>query len=144
MFLPKWVKEDAPVIKELTFKASKPDGAYGLHKIHEVTFKLGLGPCGRHVEKLSCEVSGSIVKVTQESYLNERPFQAFSAQVLEDQAWEFEPKWFGLRGDKVAFENLLAKAKLIRGRMKTWQDSVEIKEFIYKMSDIHGRIVIVK
>ncbi|WYW02830.1 hypothetical protein Emajogi_00008 [Pseudomonas phage vB_PpuP-Emajogi] len=34
-------------VKEVTFKVSRPDGQYGLHKLADTTFALGLGPCGR-------------------------------------------------------------------------------------------------
>lgn len=91
-------------VKEVTFKVSRPDGQYGLHKLADTTFALGLGPCGRWVQHLEVEVTDHLLRIRQHST-------------------EFD-----------ITEVLLRKAN----------EGYEIKEFIYKIADIHGRIVTTK
>lgn len=86
-------------VKEVTFKVSRPDGQYGLHKLADTTFALGLGPCGRWVQRLEVEVTDHLLRIRQHST-----------------------------------EAILRKAN----------EGYEIKEFIYKIADINGRIVTTK
>ncbi|WPK27822.1 hypothetical protein [Pseudomonas phage phiPstE] len=54
-------------VKEVTFKVSRPDGQYGLHKLADTTFALGLGPCGRWVQRLEVEVTDHLLRIRQHS-----------------------------------------------------------------------------
>lgn len=54
--------------KSVKFRASfvQPE-SFGLLKVKEVEFKLGLGPCGRHVTELSYSISGDLLTIVQRS-----------------------------------------------------------------------------
>lgn len=131
---------------EIIFKCSKPDGAYGLHKITECTFKLGLGPCGRVVKKLTAEVTDILLTITQVSYATEEPDA--------DGWWSnnhrhfmdvYRPRWWGIcKGNLELYEHHREALNAIHKRHKEWRDGREDKRFIYKLSDIHGRIVVIK
>ncbi|MCO4372805.1 hypothetical protein MTR10_12390, partial [Staphylococcus agnetis] len=54
-------------VKQVVFKVSRPDGQYGLHKIADTTFALGLGPCGRWVQRLEVVVTDALLRITQHS-----------------------------------------------------------------------------
>lgn len=87
-------------LQSIKFLASFPKkDSYGLLQVNEVEFKLGLGPCGKHVHNLRYEVSDHLLTIIQRSTV------------------PGDSKWF---------------------------KSVEIKTFIYKLSDIHGRIETIK
>ncbi|WYW04209.1 hypothetical protein Kallioja_00011 [Pseudomonas phage vB_PpuP-Kallioja] len=89
------------MVQRIKFHASFPEPErYGLMKVTEVVFKLGLGPCGKHVHNLAYEVTDNLLTITQ-------------------RATEL---------DSVGH----------------WFKRVEIKTFVYKLSDIHGRIEVVK
>lgn len=52
--------------KGIKFKAAWPDaGSYGLIKIREVVFELGLGPCGKHVLHLDHTITHELLTITQ-------------------------------------------------------------------------------
>lgn len=86
--------------KSIKFRASftQPD-TYGLAKVKEVVFSLGLGPCGRVVTKLDYEILGDLMVIRQTSFPvdTSKLHQAYGV-------------------------------------------NSEIKQFTYKMSDVHGRI----
>lgn len=132
-------------VNHLTFKVSHPDGQYGLHKIADTTFALGMGPCGRFVTELSVDITGSLLKVTQTSYVSEQPDPG---DVLWDHhslwADQYRPRWWGLCGDPVEYERHRLALQELSKAHKAWRDTCEIREFVYKVSDIHGRIVTTK
>jgi len=131
--------------KSIKFRASfiQPE-TYGLAKVKEVEFKLGLGPCGRFVETLTHEVSEGILKITQTSHLTERPYPPYAGREALEFAERTRPRWFGLTGCKAAHKYNLSVYEDIREAIKEWRDGCEIKQFVYKMSDIHGRIEVIQ
>ena len=53
-------------VKQIKFRATWPDaGSYGLIKVREVVFELGLGPCNKHVLHLKHEITSELLTITQ-------------------------------------------------------------------------------
>ncbi|AUV61716.1 hypothetical protein HOS76_gp22 [Pseudomonas phage Henninger] len=179
-------KIDPHTCTSVTFRASWVDpGSYGLVKAKELTFGLGLGPCGRFVTLLRCEVDEHFVKIEQWSQPDDQPFpeckhlervqrmlersrtehlrqEKFYRDScifnpgywtgpwwnrkfvhMERQPFEFVPK----RGEFFSakeIELVDAILKDARESQWAWRKRNEIKQFVYKMSDVHGRIVTIK
>lgn len=94
--------------KTLKFRASFAEpGSFGLIKVKEVTFTLGMGPCGRFVTELDWRFDQHYLVIEQTSY-PEAPKAA-------------SKEWFDWLKDPDVTNR-------------------EIKTFVYKMSDVHGRI----
>uniref|UniRef100_A0AAU6W306 Uncharacterized protein n=1 Tax=Pseudomonas phage Ghuch01 TaxID=3138535 RepID=A0AAU6W306_9CAUD len=152
-----------PPISAIRFRASWPEpGSYGLIKAREVEFKMGLGPCGRVVTHLAYTVSGELLTIKQTSYppeladsrwLEERKFKASLPQDIIT-GGEIIPVNLGLFGFRKSFlrspveiqraeisESSKKILKEFEEHRKARRDACEIKTFIYKMSDVHGRIV---
>jgi hypothetical protein len=132
-------------VKQIKLRASFPEPErYGLMKVTEVVFKLGEGPCGRHVETLAYSVTDQLLTITQTSYATPRPYPPYAGQEAAEFAESQRPRWFGLVGCKSAFEYNQGISKAIRKAIMAWRDDCEIKEFVYKLSDVHGRIEVLK
>ncbi|WZX11471.1 hypothetical protein YZUPF006_000009 [Pseudomonas phage YZU-PF-006] len=168
---------------EVSFKVSRPGGNYGLHKITETVFKLGLGPCGRHVLSLSAVVCEDFLRVTQHSRMPDdleppaSPTEAYRSIAEHECAsrW-FRPVLLTIKPEPEVYytgflwwrkkhirkadepkpearhgfltpEELETHKATVRAYEKAvheWENRKEIKEFIYKITDIHGRITITK
>lgn len=133
------------MVQSIKFRASfiQPE-TYGLAKVKEVEFKLGLGPCGRFVETLAFRVTDGLLVVTQTSYTTPRPHPPFAGQDSLESAKECKPRWFGFAGSQAAYDYHMRLYEWIRMAIKEWRDTEEIKTFVYKMTDIHGRIEALK
>lgn len=133
-------------VKSVTFKCSRPDGQYGLHKIAETTFELGLGPCGRFVTAIEATVTESLLRVVQFSTEFDTTEVSRELRESSDILMPSGRAWY--RKDKLADAALVEwhKERYYRclSIMRKARDNTEIKEFIYKLSDVHGRIVIIK
>uniref|UniRef100_A0AAU6VZR8 Uncharacterized protein n=1 Tax=Pseudomonas phage Ghual01 TaxID=3138534 RepID=A0AAU6VZR8_9CAUD len=150
-----------PPIKAIRFRASWPDpGSYGLVKAREIEFKAGLGPCGRVVTHLSYTVSGELLTIKQTSYppelavsrwLEERQFKASLPKDIVT-GGELVSSRFGLFGRQFVWSPVeIQRAEISESSQKILKefeehhkarrDACEVKTFIYKMSDVHGRIV---
>lgn len=131
--------------KRIKFHASFPEPErFGLMKVTEVVFKLGLGPCGRFVESLTHKVEDGLLTITQTSHGTERPYPPYAGRDTFELAMANRPRWFGLVGNGVAYHYNMHVYESIRTAIKHWRDDTEIKEFVYKLSDIHGRIEALK
>ncbi|QJD54653.1 hypothetical protein PssvBMR2_gp10 [Pseudomonas phage MR2] len=160
-------------MKAITFKVSRPDGNYGLHKIAETTFELGLGPCGRVVTNLSYTIAEGLLTVVQVSRLPEdveKPPVDYSLKARLDAdrkaryRTQIAPKvhtvtvgmlWWKREVEvhSLSLENapgtltdseraeLEAAFKAQGDAIDRWYKAHEIKKFVYKISDVHGRIV---
>jgi hypothetical protein len=128
-------------MQSIKFRASfiQPE-TYGLAKVKEVEFKLGEGPCGRFVETLAFRVTDGLLVVTQTSHLTKRPYPPFAGNDAFEMAQACKPRWFGLVGSGIGYDYNMRVYETIRTAIKAWRDTVEIKEFVYKLSDVHGRI----
>lgn len=176
---------DPHTCKSVTFRASWVDpGSYGLVKAKELTFALGMGPCGRFVTSLRCEVSTESVLIEQCSqpddkpcpdyrlalYLreqvlrSERALKAAQVEHLTAQLLVRHGNWVGrwpfkrfISAPSVPFEfkpgryltdsekdAIAAIIEDISTGQRDWHNRNEIKQFVYKMSDVHGRIVTIK
>ncbi|QNJ57494.1 hypothetical protein [Pseudomonas phage PlaquesPlease] len=169
-------------VSEISFKVSRPDGTYGLFKLSETVFKLGLGPCGRHVTKLSVSVDRDFLRVTQWSRAADDldpppcpPNEVYTKLARDECAMRNEPiirlrlppqvyytgfLWWKKRHvvnepaplpekpkgalDPEERERLSEIIRDYKRAFAEWESRVEIKEFIYKISDVHGRIVTTK
>ena len=137
-------------------------GSSGLIKAREVEFKLGLGPCGRVVVRLDFSVSEGLLTVTQTSLppeLAENRYQAekaFRASLPKDTVTGGEliaskgglfglGTVYGWSPVEVLKAEISESSKEILNEFKKYrearQEAIEIKTFIYKMTDVHGRIV---
>lgn len=150
-----------PPIKAIRFRASWPDpGSYGLVKAREVEFKAGLGPCGRVVTHLSYTVSGELLTIKQTSFPPELADnrwlaeQKFKASLPKDEVrgGELVSSRFGVFGRQFVWSpveilkaEISESSKEILNEFKKYRearrDACEVKTFIYKMADVHGRIV---
>ena len=170
-------------VKAVKFRATFPKAeSYGLHQVKEVEFKLGLGPCGRHVIDLAYAIHDDLLKITQSSRLPDdleapvcnhraRLHQHMLAkdrgptihktlikpeQVVKSGWWIFEstctyPAVY--ETVEVPNKDILTAAELVElynlmdygnKAYKAWQDRLEVKTFVYKMADVHGRIESIK
>ncbi|QZA71323.1 hypothetical protein ALEA_10 [Pseudomonas phage ALEA] len=140
-------------VESLKLRASftQPE-TYGLSKCATVEFSRGLGPCGRWVSKLGYVVDRDLLRITQISFGIDLDAKAdeFLKDIrkLNDEAKRIEKFGYGdvmamtlsqqeYEHRLVALENLGKECEL------AFRDR-EFKEFIYKMSDVHGRIEVIK
>lgn len=169
--------------KLIKFRASWVDpNSYGLVKAKEITFELGLGPCGRHVVDLAFEVTDDLLTIKQWSRSPEllheprcsakwkldkhnrlersyRPTVTLKRKELRTTGWLWWEKseWVDVTettiGDAVKPEGLLedsevaalkAQMRAYQKAMQEWHDDLELKTFVYKMADVHGRIEMTK
>lgn len=118
-------------VKLIKFKVSMPPkvvpvvGARGFLTVpqgcKDLVWQLGKGPCGRYVEGLEVTITLAAVTIRQVSYLKD------AADSLR--------KW------KVAIETGDTEGSY-RHRMAIEENAAsrEVKSFVYKLEDIHGRI----
>lgn len=112
-------------IKEISFTVARHDEhAVKFNKLAStVTFKLGLGPCGRFVESLEGAIDYHGVTVKQVSYPADiEPLRRKLVRACLDGA------------DREHIEADIAALRL----------AVETKEFFYKLEDVRGRIVVIR
>lgn len=151
-------------LKEISFTVQRHDEhAVKFNKLSSpVTFKLGLGPCGRFVESLESAIDYHGVTITQVSYPEDygHIFETWQHMVTKDQAtWDTVFGRIGIylgqrtpRG--VGFGNLehmtptQEEFEATKAITKQWRDKVyrlaeqrETKVFFYKLEDVRGRIV---
>ncbi|AHZ94987.1 hypothetical protein phiPSA2_06 [Pseudomonas phage phiPSA2] len=133
-------------VKEVTFKVSRPDGQYGLHKLADTTFALGLGPCGRWVQRLEVEVTDHLLRIRQHS--TEFDITEVAAENSESERMiayhQGRYPWLKkeLSADLLEFHK--ERFNTTKALLRKANEGYEIKEFIYKIADIHGRIVTTK
>lgn len=165
------------------FRASWVDpNSYGLVKAKELTFELGLGPCGRHVVSLGVAITDDLLTIKQWSRSPEllhepqcdakwklerhqrlertyRPAVTLKRQELRvtGMLWWRKEEWVDViettHGDAVKPEGLLEDSEVAElqdqirkyySAVTKWNDDLELKTFVYKMADVHGRIEVVK
>lgn len=175
--------------KSIKFHTSVPQPeSYGMLKVCKTEFKLGLGPCGRHVTELHHRIDGDLMTITQWSrdpnYLvppnsdavvkadlkikrdqdlrraHERQIGSFVTytlrhRVLKGYRWGFWPiyEWVDLPAPKeVTIKGALSEEEItelnktisdFEKATKVWMADLEKKQFVYKLTDIHGRIEVV-
>lgn len=173
-------------VKSIKFRATFPKAeSFGLHQVKEVEFKLGLGPCGKHVLHLKHEIADDLLTITQwarnpddleeptnstwaiqeklERHAEARkdPIHTYEvevspAQVVERGWWIFKssctygpimktierPNRYLLEPSEVTA--LHDQITAIYKAHQEWQDRLEVKTFVYKMADGHGRIEVLK
>lgn len=128
--------------KRIKFHASFPEPErFGLMKVTPVVFELGLGPCGRHVESLGHRVTDHLLIITQTSYANALP-ALFHEHMAHAQFLEREstPGIFSTIAERDYHMRHKRALMDFKQTLRSYNDSCEIKEFIYKLSDVHGRI----
>lgn len=136
-------QHDASYIR---FRASfiQPD-TFGLAKVKEVVFESDvMGPCGRYVGSLRYQVTDAHLFIVQRSYPNSG--EDWDDLVLRSylRMEATRPRWFRKGPPKEIHEQACESYYQNVKARDEWQDSVEIKSFVYKMSDIHGRIEVIK
>lgn len=169
-----------PQTKSIKFRATFPQvESYGLHKVKEVVFALGLGPCGKHVLRLEHTVTEDLLTIIQTSRDPddlEQPLihelKALTYQIhLHSAAVDERRKllrtfgetyttghlWWkkthvmtvdattikGLLTDEQKVENFRRQDE-IKKAAREWLKRLEVKTFVYKMSDVHGRIEVIQ
>lgn len=116
--------------------------------LHETTFKTGLGPCGRYVTELSYEIHSDLLVVSQTSYPEDYGHISKTGVTMMQNyfrdATRIRQHGFGNVQWMTPSEEQHAAA---RKRSEDMQEKVsellkqsEIKEFVYKLTDVHGRI----
>lgn len=139
--------------QRIKFHASFPEPErYGLMKVTEVVFTLGKGPCGRWVTNLTYEVQESFLKITQTSYPDDfESIRRTAKRLFEDvvsDAKRIEKHGYGdlktMTPTKDRHERKWERLRSVNARHHELHDQVEIKEFVYKLTDIHGRIEALK
>lgn len=153
-------------LKEISFTVQRHDEhAVKLNKLASpVTFKLGLGPCGRFVESLESTIDYHGVTITQVSYpedyghireswrrLNERNVTNMHL-ITGTFHYTGTPKTQGFGyGDlehmtptKEQHEANIKLASEFQKKYMALHDQREIKEFFYKLEDVRGRIVVIR
>lgn len=91
--------------------------------LHE--FKLGLGPCGRTVTRLRVTITPDFLTIRQVSYSDPKVIALIG--ILKDPEW---PKGYTAAGRKEARQ----------AAQRSLHEDGEIKEFVYTISSIQGRI----
>lgn len=172
-------------VQSIKIRASFPQPeSFGILRVKDVEFKLGLGPCGRHVTHLSHSIKDDLLTIVQESRLPddlEGPdYGAYSKarraleddarlhrlnppvlfyvpkfeQVIKEYRWGFWPIYESveIKPPEVVVEGALTKEQEAAHRktmddyateLSAWRGRNEVKTFIYKIADIHGRIEVV-
>lgn len=133
-------------VKEVTFKVSRPDGQYGLHKLADTTFALGLGPCGRWVQRLEVEVTDHLLRIRQHSTEFDITEAATENSESERMIAYHQGRYPWLKKELSAdlLEFHKERFNTTKALLRKANEGYEIKEFIYKIADIHGRIVTTK
>ena len=163
----------AESIKEISFKCWRPAGEHispingGLRcrpeGISTVTFKLGLGPCGRFVEAIESTIDYHGVTIKQVSYpedyghlreswkrLNETNVNnmhlivGYSVYVgQKSQAYGYDNPVV-MTPTKEQHEANIKLAFEFHKKYMALHNQCEIKEFFYKLEDVRGRIVVIR
>lgn len=139
--------------ESVEFRCSVPrENSFGLLQVFKTEFKTGTGPCGRFVMGLKVEVTPELLRITQVSAsediseLLER-FRKGLEKHTRDAA-SIERHGFGsvmaMNPTERDFDHHLVDLENLATEITEKAGKREIKEFIYKMSDIHGRIVTTK
>lgn len=128
------------------------------HKLASpVEFKLGLGPCGRYVDKLESQIDYHGITITQTSYPEDFGHVFKTWHTLQEN-WLREYRLIhGRYSDGVGFDNkqhmslneeglkaLHERATEYANKASELQKQREIKTFFYKLEDVRGRIVAIK
>ena len=155
----------AESIKEILFTVARHDEhAVKLNKLASpVTFKLGLGPCGRFVESLESTIDCHGVTITQVSYpedyghlkeswerlnvtnvTNMRLITGYSVYLGQGkQAYGYDNPAV-MTPTKEQHEANIKLASEFQKKYMALQDQRKIKEFFYKLEDVRGRIVVIR
>lgn len=100
----------------------------GLEMVH---FKLGMGPCGRHVTDLETRIDTSTIRIKQASVPPE-------VAELYDQVEAIRARLHGsIRGGRM-YRN--ATVDLLAVLEKIPKDAVKVETFTYQLEDVRGRI----
>lgn len=156
----------AESIKEISFTVARHDeNAVKLNKLAStVTFKLGLGPCGRFVGSLESAIDYHGVTITQVSYPDDYGHIKESWKRLNDTnvtnmhlivgTFSYhgtaKTRAYGYGSPEVmtpSKEQHEANIKLaaeFHRKYMALHDQREIKEFFYKLEDVRGRIVVIR
>lgn len=157
---------------------------FGMLKVKEVEFKLGLGPCGRHVTHLSYDIKDGLLTIIQGSRLpdeleppdrsayhtardkleaDDHKRRLFEPQlvrmtqlerIIKDYRWGFWPifEYVEVKATEAVLIGTLTdeqRSELVKimddynTSVREWGAGYETKKFIYKISDIHGRIEVI-
>ena len=104
--------------QSLKFRASfvQPE-SFGLLKVKEVEFKLGLGPCGRHVTSLSHHITADLLTIVQVSRLPDdlEPPDGSEAQIAKRKLREDEDLHRRNRHMFVSYEPEPTHEQVIKG-----------------------------
>lgn len=137
-------------VQAIEFRCSVPqENSHGLIKVVKTEFAKGDGPCGRHVLALYVDISADLLKITQVTIAEDATelITKFREGVERHQrdakaitkhgyasVMAMTPSQRDYEHQLVALENLSKEILEKTGKR-------EVKEFVYKMGDIHGRIV---
>ncbi|WYW04453.1 hypothetical protein Mudajogi_00008 [Pseudomonas phage vB_PpuP-Mudajogi] len=137
-------------IQAIEFRCSVPkENSYGLFQVTKTEFSKGDGPCGRHVLALYSNVTADLLTITQVTIAEDVTEQVAKfregverhqrdAKAITKHGYSsvmaMTPSQRDYEHQLVALENLSKEIVEKAGKR-------EIKEFVYKMGDIHGRIV---
>lgn len=151
--------------KEISFTVARHDEhAVKLNKLAStVTFKLGLGPCGRFVESLESSIDYHGVTIKQVSYPDDYGHVKESWKRLRERNktdWENATGFVGdgigrtsgwgwgnlkaMTPTKEEYTANCATASEFQKKYMALHDQREIKEFFYKLEDVRGRIVVIR
>lgn len=155
----------AESIKEISFTVARHDEhAVKLNKTAStVTFKLGIGPCGRFVESLESSIDYHGVTIKQVScpedygHIRESWKRLNGMNVTNMHLIIGHSIHAGQKSNAYGYENQEvmtptkeqheANVKLASEFHKKYMalhDQREIKEFFYKLEDVRGRIVVIR
>lgn len=157
----------AESIKEISFTVARHDEhAVKFNKLAStVTFKLGIGPCGRFVESLESAIDYHGVTIKQVSYPEDygHILETWQNMVSRDQATlgtvfgragickghrVIKGAGFGnleyMTPTQEEFEEAKAETRQWRDKVYSLAEQREIKEFFYKLEDVRGRIVVIR
>lgn len=151
-------------IKEISFTVARQDEhAVKFNKTAStVTFKLGIGPCGRFVNELESSIDYHGVTIKQYSHtedIDRLRAEYFSLNrlnvsnmslIVGGRDSDGNAYCFGygnaemMTPTKEEHEANILKASQMVKKLQELAGSVEIKEFFYKLEDVSGRIVVIR
>lgn len=125
------------------------EGPYGLPKVVKTEFKTGMGPCGRFVIGLSIAVGPDLMRIVQVSIPEDitEKREEFKAGAEKHRKEAIAVKKHGFSHGVIQtptrkdYEHHLVYLENLAEEIHRMAGKREIKEFVYKMADIQGRIV---
>lgn len=137
-------------VASVEFRCSVPkENSYGLLQVVKTEFQRGDGHCGRHVIALHVDITADLLKITQVSVAEDvsesvRKFREGVERHQRD-VKSIQRHGYGcvmaMNPTQRDFEHQLVALEKLAKEISEKAGKREIKEFTYKMSDVHGRIV---